>query len=131
MLVATRAKADPRPIHGRALIVEDSPTDRALLKALLGKMGVACDTARNAADGIAAALSSKYDFIFMDIMLPGMDGRAATRFIHESLGPASPFMVAVTALRGEADRRSCLEAGMDYFLAKPITLRGLQGIVTE
>src|SRR5688500_12584201 len=107
-------------VHGKALIVEDSPSDGAVLRALLEQLGCECEMAKDGAQAVDAALKGSFDFIFMDVLMPGMDGREATRFIHSALGPRSPFIVAVTGLRSPAEKQSCMDAGMDYFLAKPV-----------
>jgi CheY-like chemotaxis protein len=123
--------APPVPVHGTALVVEDSPSDRLLLKRLLERMGCRCDAVGSGPEGVAAALSGAYDFVFMDVMMPGMDGWEATRFIHASLGPRSPFVVAVTALRSARDRDRCAEAGMDYVLAKPVQREALSRLLHD
>jgi CheY-like chemotaxis protein len=117
--------------RGKALVVEDSPTDRMKLCLLLDQAGCSYDVAENGREGVAAALSGTYDFVFMDVLMPEMDGCAATRFIHESLGPRSPFIVAVSTLRAESDRRRCAEAGMDYFLNKPVRRAALQSLLED
>ncbi len=62
----------------------------------------------------------------MDVQMPEMDGLTAAKKIRELL-PAGqgPVIVALTAGAFEADRQSCLEAGMDDYLAKPIRLENL------
>lgn len=117
--------------HATALLVEDSASQRAVLKAMLERMGCRCDDAESGEQGIVAALGGAYDFIFMDILMPGMDGFAATRFIHEKMGPRSPFIVAVTGLRSDVDRRRCMEAGMDYFISKPVQKSALRLLLED
>jgi CheY-like chemotaxis protein len=112
--------------HATALLVEDSVSQRAVLKAMLERLGCRCDAAEDGRKGVVAALSGAYDFIFMDVLMPEMDGFAATRFIREKMGPHSPFIVAVTCLHSDTDRRRCMEAGMDYFLSKPVRKDALE-----
>ncbi|MCA1811282.1 MAG: response regulator [Halobacteriales archaeon] len=120
-----------RQVHGTALVVEDSPTDTLVLKRMLERMGCTVDTATDGEKGVVAALSGAYDFVFMDVMMPGMDGLAATRFIHDKMGPRSPFIVAVTALRSTGDRQRCVDAGMDYVLTKPVQRPALERLVQD
>jgi CheY-like chemotaxis protein len=126
-----RGSTQLSPGHATALIVEDSGTDRRLLQALLEQLGCHCDTAGDGQEGIRAALSGSYDFVFMDIQMPRMDGMAATRFIHANLGPRSPFIVAVSGSKTEGDRKKCSEAGMDYFMAKPVRRAALQALLED
>jgi CheY-like chemotaxis protein len=130
-MVRIEAPAPRRLVHGTALIVEDSSSDRLLLKRLLERLGCRCDTAVDGQQGVAAALGGSYDFVFMDVMMPGMDGLQATRFLHDKLGPRSPFIVAVTGLRSERDRQRCVEAGMDYILPKPVQRAALAKLVLD
>ncbi|HUR61885.1 MAG TPA: response regulator [Candidatus Thermoplasmatota archaeon] len=112
-----------------ALIVEDSGTDRRAMQAMLEGLGCRCDTSGNGEEGVLAALMGSYDIVFMDVMMPGMDGLAATQFLHGQMGANTPFIVGVSALRSEGDRRRCLEAGMDYFVSKPVHRGALQSLL--
>lgn len=115
--------------HPVALVVEDAQTDGEVLAHLLANMGCQTDWVRDGRAGVLAACSGSYDFVFMDIEMPRMDGLAATRAIQEQLGPNSPFIVAVSGHRGDADRRACSEAGVDYFIEKPVRRRILETIL--
>src|SRR5205807_4235744 len=62
-----------------------------------------------------------YDLILMDIQMPRMDGLEATRGIRFSLSERRPRIVALTAAPLDDERQRCIEAGMDDYIAKPIT----------
>jgi CheY-like chemotaxis protein len=117
--------------RGTALIVEDSRTDAALIASQLAQLGFRYDITRDGAQGVKAAVGGNYDFILMDIEMPNLDGFEATKAIHAMLGPHSPFIVAVTARTSDGDKRRCEEAGMDYFLSKPIRLATLARLVGD
>ena len=70
-----------------------------------------------------------YAAIFMDCQMPVMDGFEATRQIRETEGGREVPIIAMTALSMPADRRRCLEAGMDDYLSKPIRREELTAVV--
>lgn len=132
LAMIVRAQAPPRRlVHGSALVVEDSATDTLVLRRLLERMGCTVDTAADGRQGVVSALSGAYDFVFMDVMMPGMDGLQATRFIHDKMGPRSPFIVAVTALKTNRDRQRCMDAGMDYVITKPVEKAQLERLLQD
>jgi CheY-like chemotaxis protein len=67
----------------------------------------------------------------MDIMMPGMDGRDATRMIRSNPQTKDIPILASTVLYKELELRSCIEAGCNDFLIKPFTMEQLQGKVQE
>lgn len=124
------ATDDASAIEGelRMLIVDDNATNRTVLQAMLGHMGVACDVARDGHEAVAMWGAGSWDAILMDIHMPGMDGLETGRVIRAreaAEGRARTPILAVTAsvLTHETDRY--LAAGMDGFVAKPIAARGL------
>ena len=72
----------------------------------------------------------RYDLVLMDCEMPVMDGFEATRRIRASLHPDIPI-VAVTADAMPADRDRCLSEGMNDYLAKPVELRLLDGVLAK
>jgi signal transduction histidine kinase/CheY-like chemotaxis protein len=124
------AADDASAVEGelRMLIVDDNATNRTVLQAMLGHMGVACDVARDGHEAVAMWGAGSWDAILMDIHMPGMDGLETGRVIRAreaAEGRTRTPILAVTAsvLTHETDRY--LAAGMDGFVAKPIAARGL------
>ena len=70
-------------------------------------------------------LATDHDVVFMDMRLPGMDGLDATRAIRAANAGRPPWIIAATANATEHDRTSCLDAGMNDFVAKPLQLTDL------
>ena len=115
-----------RQLKGNILVVEDNQTNQKVIQALLKKLGI---NSRIASDGVLAIQTlrqdSDFDLILMDIHMPVMDGYEATRQIRAwetDVQLARRPIIALTADAFEEDRRRCLDAGMDDFLAKPVSL---------
>jgi signal transduction histidine kinase/DNA-binding response OmpR family regulator len=118
----------------KVLLVEDNPVNRTLTQRLLEKLG--CDV-MTANDGEAACSLWQwhpYDLIFMDCMMPRVDGFEATRRLRQwEKVQGSPRMpvVALTASAMEKDEELCREAGMDSFVAKPVNIEMLRAVLEQ
>jgi CheY-like chemotaxis protein len=108
----------------RVLLAEDNPVGALLAKTLLRREGCVVETAGSGEEAVQALKRARYDLVFMDMRMPGMDGPAATRAIRAA-GDRTPI-VALTANAFEEDRRVCLEAGMNDHLVKPLELDALR-----
>ncbi|MGZ9113963.1 MAG: response regulator, partial [Brevundimonas sp.] len=108
----------------RVLLVEDNPVGALLAATLLRREGCAVETAASGYEAVAAMKRARYDLVFMDMRMPGMDGPSAARAIRAG-GDRTPI-VALTAHAFTEDRRTCLEAGMDDHLVKPLELETLR-----
>lgn len=121
---------DGRPM--RVLVVDDHDINRRAIQLILQPLG--CDVA-TAADGMAALKICEhtgFDLIFMDVRMPELDGREATRRIRAGNGPnAGVPIIAVTADTAAEDIAACTDAGMTYFVPKPITPPMLLGAITH
>jgi signal transduction histidine kinase/DNA-binding response OmpR family regulator len=113
----------------RILVVEDNAVNQKVITALLRRFGYDADLAPDGQVAVAAASERRYDIILMDVQMPTMDGLEATRAIRRLTGPHHPRIVAMTAHAMPEDRQVCLEAGMDDYVAKPVTLDGLAAIL--
>lgn len=106
---------------GRVLLVDDNEVNRVVAKAMLERLGYEVEVMSNGRDAVSAADSGRYDAIFMDCLMPEMDGYEATARIRDSEGSGRhTTIVAVTASALNGDREKCLEAGMDDYISKPL-----------
>jgi signal transduction histidine kinase/CheY-like chemotaxis protein len=120
--------------HGslRVLVVEDTVVNQKVAHRMLGSLGHQVEIAANGQEALDRIKSGIYDLIFMDMQMPGMSGPEATGRIR-SLGgwcEAVPI-IALTANAFESDRRLCLAAGMNDFIAKPIYVPALRAVIAR
>lgn len=118
----------------KILVVEDNSVNQKLATMMLKKLGYSCDIAANgieALDSLNSQKESKYTLIFMDMMMPEMDGLTATREIIKKYGNDRAKIVAMTANAFKEDKDKCIEAGMDDYMAKPIKMSELEMIITK
>jgi two-component system sensor histidine kinase/response regulator len=106
------------------LLVEDMPINQKLTLKILEKMGYKVDLAIDGLDAIDKVKIKKYDIIFMDMMMPRMDGINATIEINKMMEGKdhNPVIIAMTANAMDEDRKKCLDAGMKDFISKPIRI---------
>jgi len=110
----------------KALIVEDHPDLLHILTLKLEMLGFAVISAKNGKQGVAKAIEENPDLILMDIRMPVMDGREATRRIRSNPKTQDIPILASTVLFRESDLSSCIEAGCNDYITKPFTLKQLQ-----
>lgn len=113
----------------RVLLAEDNPVGALLARTLLRREGCIVETAATGEEAVAALKRARYDLVFMDMRMPGMDGPAAARAIRAG-GDATPIL-ALTANAFAEDRRLCLEAGMNDHLVKPLDPEALRAALTR
>jgi len=137
-VLAETAEASSPVIKGLSILVaEDNEINALLARALLTRMGHRPTIAANGEAAVeswlaARAAGSRYDFVLMDLQMPGIDGFEAARRIRAAeaeTGDAPTRMVALTANARTEDRRSILDAGLDGLLLKPLDRERLRDIL--
>ena len=116
------------------LLVDDNPINQDVASLLLTQMGCLVDIAFNGVQALDKFARRTYDLIFMDCQMPVMDGLTATGKIRdlESEGSLKRTpIVAITANALSSDHKSCLDAGMDDYLAKPFKRSQLKGVLEK
>ncbi|TMO72146.1 hybrid sensor histidine kinase/response regulator [Pseudoalteromonas sp. S3785] len=106
------------------LIVDDNDINRRVLDASLDKLNVKADCAIDGQDAIFKCKQKHYDLIFMDCIMPILDGFEATKTLRaQRICPKeSTYIVALTANTSSQDKLACQQAGMDMFVSKPFKL---------
>jgi PAS domain S-box-containing protein len=131
--VTTEAYGQPESAR-RVLIAEDNAINQRVALRMLEKLGVTADVVENGRLAVEALRVEGYGLVFMDCQMPEMDGFAATaeiRAIEAAQGRERIPIVAMTAHAMQGDRERCLAAGMDDYLAKPISRGGLEGMLNK
>jgi two-component system sensor histidine kinase/response regulator len=105
----------------RILVVEDNPVNQRLCETIFAKAGHEIEVAGNGLEAKERLTRSPkgFDIVFMDVQMPEMDGIEATRMIRQ-MGFDTVPIVAMTAQAMKGDRESCLKAGMNDYITKPI-----------
>lgn len=121
-------------ISGRVLLVEDNATNQLLMGAILKKMQIQYDLAKDGLEAVTAFEEHNYDLILMDENMPNMSGSQATQKIRElemesNLGHTP--IVALTANAMKGDRERFIQAGMDDYLSKPLQIPELNRVIQE
>ena len=114
----------------RALVVEDEPASRELVRFHLDLAGFAVDEVDDGRRALERSRDTTFDLILLDVMLPGLDGISVCRAIRaEPANRATPILM-ITARDGESDTVLGLESGADDYLAKPFGVRELMARIT-
>ena len=103
------------------LLAEDNLINQKLATRILNKLGYSIDLANNGVEAVGMLQNKEYDMIFMDMLMPEMDGLEATSMIRSG-SDRQPQIVAMTANALPEDREACFKAGMDDYISKPIKL---------
>jgi CheY-like chemotaxis protein len=119
---------DSEPVS--VLICEDNVANQSLLRRMCTKLNLLVDVADNGVIGVEKVRKNQYALVFMDLQMPEMGGLEATEKIR-TLGYTDLPIVAVTSNTSECDRQSCIDAGMDDFMAKPINMNDLSLMVKK
>lgn len=118
----------------RLLCVDDNPANLLLVQTLLNDLGAQVDAVDSGYAALDAVKQNSYDLIFMDVQMPGMDGRQTTEAIRqwETEQECAPMpIIALTAHALANEKRALLQNGLDDYLSKPISERQLAQVVLK
>ena len=116
----------------RILVAEDNELNQTLILQVLKKMGYGADLAATGVEAMEFLQKQEYDILLLDIQMPEMDGLEVTKRILKGEGQGKrPWIIAMTANAMSGDKERYLNAGMDYYLAKPVEPNEIQGLFVE
>lgn len=128
--VAAKIVAEETLPRYRILLVEDNKVNQIVASRFLARLGQEVEIANDGAEAVAITRHQIFDLILMDMQMPVMDGIEATRRIIAEAGPcAATPIIAMTANASDDDRRRCMDAGMQGFESKPVTLERLKQMI--
>jgi CheY-like chemotaxis protein len=104
----------------RVLLAEDNAINREVALELLHATGLEVETAADGREALKRVQTQRFDLVLMDVQMPEVGGIDATQAIRALPGFAALPIIAMTANAFDDDRRSCLAAGMNDFIAKPV-----------
>ena len=122
-------EAIPTDKRHQVLMAEDNEVNVMVTAAMLRRLNCDVDIARNGAEAAERARQRPYEIIFMDVMMPDVDGLEATRRIRAMRPAKRPYIVALTAGVMPTDRERCVAAGMDDFVPKPVQLEEIRSAI--
>ncbi|NJK63134.1 MAG: response regulator [Synechococcaceae cyanobacterium SM2_3_1] len=116
----------------RLLIAEDNLVNQKVALKLIQRLGYHADVVGDGTEVLEALLHAPYDLILMDCQMPLLDGYETTRRIRQQESPDQHMIiVAMTANTLQEDRETCLAAGMDDFLGKPVQKAEMQSLLQK
>jgi CheY-like chemotaxis protein len=127
---AQQAEGEGKTIH--VLVAEDNKVKQLVVKKILEKLHCVVAVAGDGKEALEKIAEQEYDFILMDCQMPEMDGFEATQAIREqeSQGVLSrQVIIALTANAMKGDKKKCLEAGMDDYIAKPLKQLDIERVI--
>jgi PAS domain S-box-containing protein len=115
----------------RVLLAEDNLINQKVIASMLTNLGCIVKSVADGKKALAVAAEESFDLIFMDIQMPEMDGYEATRRIREQEKDPQKRtpIVALTAHAMKGDREKCLEAGMDEYITKPVSIDSVMNVL--
>ncbi|MEJ3720159.1 response regulator [Paenibacillus polymyxa] len=116
------------PTRKPVLVVDDHPINQKLMVNILDKLGLASDVAADGQQALDMVTANQdYDYIFMDLQMPVMDGLECTGRVREQLaGRSQPAIIAMTANVMEGIQPRCIEAGMNDYISKPVKISSVK-----
>ena len=119
----------------KILVVDDNKVNQRLAILLFRQIGFVCDVASDGKEAFELYQQKNYNLIFMDLQMPVMDGLESTKLIRAYESEAETIhrakIIALTGSELMENKETCLEAGMDDFIEKPIRAEKLNKFVSQ
>jgi CheY-like chemotaxis protein/HPt (histidine-containing phosphotransfer) domain-containing protein len=128
----------------RILIADDNITIQQVALGILKKLGLRADAVANGLEALKALETLPYDLVLMDVQMPKMDGFEATKRIRnyeleitnkaQTDDSSSSFVIPIIAMTAHAmqgDRERCIQAGMNDYITKPVSLHALAEVLNK
>jgi len=121
------------PENIKILLAEDNLINQKVSSIMIKQIGYDCDIAVNGKEAYEMYINNNYDVIFMDILMPVMDGMEATSLIREweANNNSRCTIIAQTANAFKEDINNYLRNGMDYYISKPLRVRDLKDVLMQ
>ncbi len=116
-------------LRGRVLLVEDNQINQMVAQKMLEKFGLDYVLASDGQEALDLLETEDIDVVLMDCQMPVLDGFEATRRLRKQSRFLSLPVIAMTANVMEGDRERCIEAGMNDYIGKPISVTGLKSVL--
>lgn len=117
------------PLQMKILLVEDNVINQMVAIRMLNRLGYRPDIAANGKEAIDAVRNIHYDIVLMDILMPELDGLEACKILRDELPPdRMPVIIAMTANAMAGERENYIQAGMDDYISKPVSIDSLKDL---
>ena len=140
---AVEAGSSPLSLGGCVLVAEDNVINQQVAVSMLTRLDVKVDCVANGRAALEAISKVHYDLVLMDVQMPVMDGLAATEEIRRqeraaadsagagAAGREALTIIAMTANAMQGDRQTCLAAGINDYISKPLNQHGLYAMLKK
>lgn len=129
--IETKQSYDANFGHIKVLVAEDNRINQKIMCKFLLKLGIKCDMVENGELAVQKSADEKYDFIFLDHLMPILDGLQAARTIIERDGANCPILASISANALNEDRKIFKDTGFNYIIAKPYGFADIQAVFNE
>ncbi len=120
------------PTRLKILLAEDNNINQMVALRMIERLGYKADIVSNGKEAVEAASNIDYDIIFMDILMPEMDGIEACNVIKGQINKENkPIIIAMTANAMSGDEENYIRSGMDDYLSKPVNLEDLKRVLDK
>ncbi len=133
-IVTRHSIREIRYLSARILVAEDNIVSQQVAIGILKKLGFTAEVVSNGIEVLGTLESIPFDLVLMDVQMPEMDGFETTRHIRDpktSVLNGKIIIIAMTAHAMHGDRERCLEAGMDDYISKPVSIQALSDVLDK